>query len=80
MAEHVIDSKRIHHQWDRSLEPALKIASGDVVHFDLLMAGHGQVERGAPIEDTRFDFETLYNLLGPVWVEGASPATLLVSR
>jgi len=37
------------------------------------MAGHGQVKQGAPIEETRFDFDTLYNLLGPIWVEGAEP-------
>jgi acetamidase/formamidase len=75
--EHVIDPKRIHHFWDRDLEPTLRIASGDVVHFDLLMAGHGQVENGTPIEEARFDFDTLYNLLGPIWVEGAEPGDTL---
>lgn len=75
--EHVIDASRIHHHWDRDLEPTLRIASGDTVHFDLLMAGHGQVDNGTPIEDARFDFDTLYNLLGPVWVEGAEPGDTL---
>ena len=77
MAEHIVDSARIHHQWDRGLEPVLTIASGDVVHFDLRMAGHGQVPRGAAIEDIQFDFDTIYNLLGPVQVEGAKPETAL---
>jgi len=77
MAEHVIDATRIHHQWDSGLEPSLRIASGDTVRFDLLMAGHGQVDDGAPAEDARFDFDTLYNLLGPVWVEGAQPGDTL---
>jgi acetamidase/formamidase len=77
VAEHVIDGSRIHHRWDRALEPTLEIASGDVVHFELLMAGHGQVERDAPIEDARFDFDTLYNLAGPIFVAGAEPGDTL---
>jgi acetamidase/formamidase len=77
LAEHVIDPTRIHHQWDRDLEPTLAITSGDVVNFDLPMAGHGQVHRGARFEDTHFDFDTIYNLLGPVWMDGAEPGDAL---
>jgi acetamidase/formamidase len=75
--EHVIDAARIHHRWDAALEPTLRIAGGDTVHFDIRMAGHGQVEQGWPYERARFDFSTLYNLLGPVWVEGAAPGDTL---
>lgn len=75
--EHVIDSSRIHHKWDNSLEPTLRVASGDVVHFDLLMAGYGQIENGDPYEAARFDFDTLYNLLGPIEVQGAEPGDTL---
>lgn len=75
--EHRIDPERIHHGWDNSLEPTLRIGSGDTVHFDLLMAGHGQVQEGDTFEQTRFDFDTLYNLLGPVHVEGAAPGHTL---
>jgi acetamidase/formamidase len=53
--EHRIDPERIHHHWDNTLEPALRIASGD----------------------TAFDFATLYNLLGPVYIEGARPGDTL---
>jgi acetamidase/formamidase len=77
LAEHVIDSGRVHHRWDRTLEPALRIAPGDVVHYDLAMAGRGQIERGDEFEKTRFDFDTLYNLLGPVWMEGAEAGDTL---
>ena len=71
VGEHVIDASRVHHRWDRALEPTLEIASGDIVHFELLMSGHGQVDWGSPVEDVRFDFDTLYNLAGPVFVDGA---------
>jgi acetamidase/formamidase len=77
MTEHVIDPTKIHHAWDNSLEPTLRIASGDVVHFDLLMAGHRQVERGWTFAQTKFDFDTMYNLLGPIHVEGARPGNTL---
>jgi acetamidase/formamidase len=75
--EHVIDPERIHHAWDASLEPTLRIEPGDTVHFDIKKAGHGQVENGWPYERAAFDFDTLYNLLGPVFVEGARPGDAL---
>ena len=75
--EHQIDAERIHHNWDNTLEPTLRVASGDVVHYDILMAGHGQVREGDTFEQTNFDFDTLYNLLGPLYVEGARPGDTL---
>ena len=75
--EHQIDPDRIHHSWDNTLEPTLRVASGDIVNYDLVMAGHGQVHEGATFAETRFDFDTLYNLLGPVYVEGARPGDTL---
>ena len=75
--EHTIEPTRIHHEWNASLEPTLRIESGDSVHFDLLMAGDGQVDRDSDFADARFDFDRLYNLLGPIWVEGAEPGDAL---
>jgi acetamidase/formamidase len=77
VTEHVIDPTRIHHIWDNSIEATLRIASGDIVRFDLPMAGHGQVDNGWAFEQTKFDFDTMYNLLGPIYVEGASPGDTL---
>src|SRR5258708_1071457 len=48
--EHVIDPSRVHHQWDASLEPTLAVESGDLVLFELAMAGRGQVELGGRYE------------------------------
>jgi len=75
--DHVIDPSAIHHQWDSSLEPVLSINSGDTVHYDLKVAGDGQVWPGARYEDCRFDFDTIYNLSGPLWVNGAEPGDTL---
>src|SRR6201987_2734952 len=75
--EHVIDPSVVHHQWDADLEPLLTIDSGDTVHFDIKVAGEGQVWPGATYGNTRFDFDTIYNLSGPVWVNGAEPGDTL---
>jgi len=75
--EHAIDATRVHHRWDSSLEPVLTIASGDTVAYELAMAGRGQVELGSSYEETAFDWDTLYNLCGPVAVYGAEPGDSL---
>ena len=75
--DHVIDPSVIHHQWDSTLEPILAVDSGDTIHYDIKVAGDGQVWPGATYEDTRFDFDTIYNLSGPVWVNGAEPGDTL---
>ena len=77
MRELIADPARVHHEWDLALEPSLEIESGDIVHFELAMAGRGQVELGATVDQTSFDFATLYNLLGPVYVSGARPGDVL---
>jgi acetamidase/formamidase len=77
-AEHQVDrGMGIHHQWDNSLQPILSIRSGDVVDFDLVMAGDGQVHEGASLDEAQFDFDTIYNLSGPLFVEGAEPGDTL---
>ena len=75
--DHVIDPSVIHHQWDADLEPIRAVSSGDTVSYDIKVAGDGQVWPGATYADTRFDFDTIYNLSGPVWVDGAEPGDTL---
>ena len=75
--EHTLERTQIHHDWDRDRDVALVIHPGDVVHFDLPITGEGQVEESSSIEAVEWDFETIYNLAGPVFVEGASPGDTL---
>lgn len=78
MAEHSLDpSSQIHHNWDSGRTRTLCIRSGDTVTFELPMAGRGQVVRGGGIEQTSFDDDTVYNLLGPLFVEDAKPGDTL---
>ena len=75
--EHQLDASRVHHDWDSGREPVLRIASGDVVHFDLPITGDGQVTESSTAATVVWDFETIYNLAGPIHVEGARPGTTL---
>lgn len=75
--EHVLDAGSVHHDWDRGLEPALSIASGDVVHADLRMTAHEQLAEGASADEVAFDADRLYHLAGPIRVEGARPGDTL---
>ncbi|WP_127361699.1 acetamidase/formamidase family protein [Actinacidiphila soli] len=75
--EHIIEPTLIHHEWDADLEPALAINSGDVVHYDLKVAGEGQVWPGATYPESKFDFDTIYNLSGPLFVNGAQAGDTL---
>jgi acetamidase/formamidase len=77
MAHHELDPDRVHHVWDRDLEPVLTVASGDTVSCALRMAGHGQLEEDSTAADVTWDFDTLYHLAGPVAVEGARPGDTL---
>jgi acetamidase/formamidase len=75
--EHDLAASNIHHDWDSKRPPVLTIESGDVVHFDLLMAGHGQVHEISTVDEVVWDFETIYNLAGPIAVAGAAPGQTL---
>lgn len=77
MSEHTLDRALIHHDWDNARSPVLTIQSGDVVHYDLLMAGHGQVAENSRIGDIAWDFDTIYNLAGPIEIEGAKAGDTL---
>jgi acetamidase/formamidase len=77
LREHTIGRDRLHHIWDADLEPILEVSSGDVVHFDIMVAGEGQIWPGASYEEAQFDFDTIYNLSGPLWIEGAEPGDTL---
>ena len=76
-AEHTVDTTQIHHDWDNTREPAAVVQSGDVVHFDLPMTGEGQVSETSRSGEVAWDFGAIYNLGGPVYVEGAKPGATL---
>jgi acetamidase/formamidase len=73
---HELDPDRVHTEWDRELAPVARVASGDTLIADLVMARHGQIDRDAPFAGLDPAAPTYY-LAGPVTVEGARPGTTL---
>lgn len=76
-AEHNVDASQTHHDWDNSRAPVLVVQSGDVVHFDLPMTGEGQVREDSTVAEVEWDFDTIYNLGGPIYVDLAEPGDTL---
>ena len=76
--QHRAGRDKFHHKWDNSLEPAVKIEPGDVVHFDTEEVTAGQIKKGDPASKLgQLDFNRLYPLGGPVYVHGAEPGDAL---
>jgi acetamidase/formamidase len=74
--EHVLDGSTTHHDWDRGLEPALEIQSGDVVHVSPPFAGDPSMTETSTVDEldvSRFR----YRLVGPIVVAGAEPGHTL---
>lgn len=78
MSEHRLSSPPAHSVWDRSLEPRLRIAPGDTVHFECQDASGGQVRPGMTAgEFLGIDRTRIHSLTGPVWIDDAEPGDVL---
>jgi acetamidase/formamidase len=79
MAEHEITrGMPTHRAWEVDLEPVLSIAAGDVVSVETDDFAGGQIGRDATSEDLPgLDFNSIYPLAGPIFVEGAEPGDAL---
>jgi acetamidase/formamidase len=76
-SEHSVGPEQVHHNWDNTRDPVVVVEPGDVVHFDLPMTGEGQVAETSTVDEVTWDFDTIYNLGGPVFVTGAQPGDTL---
>lgn len=78
MAEHSLGADLIHFRWGNSLEPALLIASGDIVHGRAREVTNGAIMPTSTVADlTAEGFGFDYPLAGPVAVAGAEPGDAL---
>jgi acetamidase/formamidase len=67
-----------HLAWDASIPPAITVASGDVVTFDVLDASCGQItERSSVADLASLDFSRVDQVAGPIAVEDARPGDTL---
>ncbi len=77
-SEHVIGRDTRHFKWDRAHAPAVEIASGDVVHFETEEVTDGQLRPDSTAAALlELDFDRLYPLGGPVYIQGAEPGDAL---
>jgi len=67
-----------HHGWDNSLVPAIQVAPGASLEFEVVDASGGQLSGTSRAADIgRLDFSRINPLTGPVHVEGAEPGDVL---
>jgi acetamidase/formamidase len=75
---HYCPTDRVHFTWDTGNEPLLTVADGDVVVFETRDVSDDQI---GPDSDTSviagLDWDRVYPLAGPVYVEGAEPGDTL---
>jgi acetamidase/formamidase len=78
MREHTLRAEPTHSVWDRSLEPRLRIESGDEVQIECRDSSGGQVRPGTTIQEfLAIDRTRIHALTGPIWIDGAEPGDVL---
>ncbi|HEX6138926.1 MAG TPA: acetamidase/formamidase family protein [Candidatus Limnocylindria bacterium] len=67
-----------HLAWDPAIEPIATVGSGDIVEFDCLDAGNGQINAASTTESlASLDFSRVDQVNGPIAVEGAEAGDTL---
>jgi acetamidase/formamidase len=67
-----------HYGWDNRLAPAVRIAPGESLEFEVVDASGGQLSQGSTAaEVARLDFARINPVSGPVYVDGAEPGDIL---
>ncbi|KAH8823203.1 Formamidase [Flagelloscypha sp. PMI_526] len=78
MSIHTVKREQNHLAWDNSIEPILRIQSGDEVTFDCLDASNGQITSTSDLSAlSALDFSRLDQVNGPIYIEGAEPGSTL---
>jgi len=77
-AIHTVHHDAYHHAWDRSIEPALEVESGEAVRLQVREASDGQLGETSNLDDvTKLDFSHVNPVSGPVFIKGAQPGDVL---
>jgi acetamidase/formamidase len=76
--EHALAAEPTHSVWDRSLEPRLRIDSGDEVQIECVDASGSQVQPGmTDAEFLTIDRTLIHALTGPIWIDSADLGDVL---
>lgn len=69
---------KTHHSWNNALHPILTIKSGDAVVYQFEDVSDHQINPEADVNALiNFDFNRLYPLTGPIYIENAEPGDML---
>ena len=75
---HYCPTDRVHFTWDTGNEPLLTVADGDTVVFETRDVSDNQIGPGSDSSViASLDWDRVYPLAGPVYVEGAEPGDTL---
>jgi acetamidase/formamidase len=75
---HYCPTDRVHFTWDTGNEPLLTVADGDTVVFETRDVSDNQIGPGSDASAIAgLDWDRVYPLAGPVYVEGAEPGDTL---
>ena len=75
---HCLSEKCIHKTWNRKQKPLLFIKPGDQVTISSPDASNGEITRASTTADiAKIDYRQLDPLVGPIYIEGASPGDAL---
>jgi len=75
---HYCPTDRVHYTWDTGTEPLLTVADGDTVVFETRDVSDNQIGPGSDASVIAgLDWDRVYPLAGPVYVEGAQPGDTL---
>ncbi|KAJ3782382.1 Formamidase [Lentinula aff. detonsa] len=78
MSIHSVARHQSHLAWDNSIQPILRVKSGDTVKFDCLDASNGQITPDATVTSVAsLVFSNVDQVNGPIFVEGAQPGDTL---
>jgi acetamidase/formamidase len=67
-----------HHGWDNSFAPAVRIAPGESLEFDVSDASGGQLCETSTLDAVAaLDFTKINPVAGPVFIDGAEPGDVL---
>jgi acetamidase/formamidase len=76
MTHHTIHHR--HQGWDHSIAPAVRVAPGESLEFEVAEASGGQLSARSTVDDVgKMDFGKINPVTGPVYIEGAAPGDIL---
>ncbi len=76
---HTLHSHQGHYGWDNSLTPAITVAPGESIEFEVKDASDGHLGANSTAQDLlTLDFATVNPVTGPVFIDGAEPGDALI--